>query len=197
MIAYIQGKLIPVAPTQIIIEAAGGIGYEIQISLYTYTQIKTLTHCKLFSYLHITADAHTLYGFADTTERKWFLHLLQVNGIGPRVAITILSSLTSTELQQAIIGKHITTLQTIKGIGPKAAQRIILELSNKVATTPLPEQESISALELQEKLQQEALAALLKLGIPKAQAEKAIIQVIRTHPEELSLENLIKLALKT
>ena len=102
MIAYITGQLTHKAPTQVNIEV-GGMGYEVQISLHTYAQLKDLTTCKLFTHLHITGEAHTLYGFASLAEKQWFLYLLSVNGIGPRVAMSILSSLMPHELQQAIL----------------------------------------------------------------------------------------------
>jgi Holliday junction DNA helicase RuvA len=196
MIAYINGQITHQAPTQVIMDV-GGLGYEVQISLHTYERLKDLTTCKLFTYLHITADAHTLYGFADISEKQWFLHLLQVNGIGPRMAMTILSSLTPKDLQQAILGHHTATLQSIKGIGQKVAQRIILELSGKIGKLTDLGEEVTSYMHNQEALRQEALVALSKLGINKVQAEKAILQIIKTHPGELTLETVIKLALKT
>jgi len=197
MIVYITGELTHQTPTQVIIDV-GGLGYEVQISLHTYARLKDLTAYKLFTYLHITADAHTFYGFADMLEKQWFLNLLQVNGIGPRVATTILSSLTPQELQQAILGQDSARLQAIKGIGQKAAQRIILELSNKVGKlSELPYQVPGGYGHSQESIPQQALAALCKLGINKSQAEKAISQTIRAHQGELSLETLIKLVLKT
>lgn len=195
MIAYITGELTYQAPTQVVMDV-GGLGYEVQISLHTYAQLKGLTACKLFTYLHITADAHTFYGFIDMPEKKWFLNLLQVNGIGPRVAMTILSSLTPKELEQAILGQHAATFQAIKGIGQKAAQRIILELSNKVNKLSDLGQEAAGYNHAQEAIRQEALAALSKLGIHKNTAEKAILQVIKTYQGTLTLETLIKLALK-
>jgi Holliday junction DNA helicase RuvA len=195
MIAYIQGNITQQSPTQVVIDT-GGLGYEAQISLRTYEKIKGLATCKLFAYLQITSDAHTLYGFFELAEKQWFLHLLQVNGVGPRLAITILSSLTPAELQQVILGRHTATLQAIKGIGQKAAQRIILELSNKIDKIAAAEVGVSHLLGGQENLRQEALAALAKLGIPKTHAEKAILQIIKTYQGELDLETLIKLALK-
>jgi holliday junction DNA helicase RuvA len=193
MIAYINGQITHQAPTQVIVDV-GGLGYEVQISLHTYTHLKDLTACKLFTYSHITADAHTLYGFADISEKQWFLLLIQVNGVGPRIAMIILSSITPKDLQQAILGNHIATLQAVKGISQKVAQRIILELSSKVGK--LADLEEVTSYPSQEALRQEALVALSKLGINKMQAEKAILQIIKTHPGELTLETVIKLALK-
>ncbi len=195
MIAYIKGEITYQTPTQVMIEV-GGLGYEVQISLHTYEQLKELSACKLFTYLHITADAHLLYGFGDMAEKQWFLNLIQVNGVGPRIAMTILSSLTPTELQQAILNRQTASFQAIKGIGEKVAQRIILELGDKASKLTTLTEQAPGYAHSQEAIKQEALTALVKLGIQKASAEKAILQVIKTHPGELTLESLIKLALK-
>ena len=193
MIAYIQGNLTYKSPTQIVVET-GGIGYELHISLHTYEALKEVVHCKIFTYLHITQDAHTLYGFMNIEEKQWFLHLLGVNGIGPRVAITILSYLKPSELQQAIITHNAVALQAIKGIGQKVAQRIILELHGKVIKLDvvLPMQQSG-----QEDIYQEALAALIKLGINKPNAEKSIAAILKNYQGEITVETLIKLALSS
>ena len=195
MIAYIAGQLMHKTPTQVVIEV-GGLGYEVQISLQTYAQVKNLASGKLFTHLHITGDAHTLYGFASLAEKQWFLYLLGVNSVGPRVAMTILSSLTPDELQHAILNHSVAMLQSIKGIGQKAAQRIILELSTKVDRLAAGREDVATEVPNQEAIRQEALAALARLGIHKSQAEKAILHVFRTHQGKLSVETLIKLALK-
>lgn len=195
MIAYITGKLTHKAPTQATLDV-GGLGYEVQISLHTYAYLKDLAACKLFTHLHVTGDAHTLYGFMSIAEKQWFLHLLGVNGVGPRMAMTILSSLTPDELQQAISSHSTDTFQSIKGIGTKAAQRIILELSSKVGKLASMTEQAAIDLNNHATMRQEALAALAKLGIHKASAEKAISHIMRTHQGELSVETLIKLALK-
>jgi len=193
MIAYIQGNLTYKSPTEIVVET-GGIGYELHISLHTYEALKEAVHSKIFTYLHITQDAHTLYVFMNIEEKQWFLHLLGVNGIGPRVAITILSYLRPSELQQAIIAHNTVALQAIKGIGQKVAQRIILELHGKVIKLDvvLPTQQSG-----QEDIYQEALAALIKLGINKTNAEKSIAGILKNYQGEITLETLIKLALSS
>jgi Holliday junction DNA helicase RuvA len=192
MIAYIHGSLSYKSSTQIIIDV-GGIGYEVHISLYTYENLKEESSCKVFTYSHITQDAHILYGFASMEEKQWFLQLLSVNGIGPRVAITILSTLTPASLQQAIVASNIAALQAIKGIGQKAAQRIILELQGKIGKVG-------SMLTLQpagqEAIYQEALAALAKLGMHKTIAEKTVASILKEYQGEITVESLIKLALK-
>jgi Holliday junction DNA helicase RuvA len=191
MIAYIHGNLTYKSLTQIIVDV-GGIGYELQISLQTYEILKEEPSCKVFTYSHITQDAHVLYGFGNLEEKQWFLQLLTVNGIGPKVAMTILSALTPQDLQHAIMTNNIVTLQAIKGIGQKAAQRIILELQSKIG--------KVTVLSLQpsgqEAIYQEALAALAKLGIHKSIAEKTVASILKEYQGEISVESLIKLALR-
>lgn len=191
MIAYLYGDITYKSPTQIIVDVSG-VGYEIYISLHTYDVLKDVNIGKVFTYLHITQDAHTLYGFATNDEKHWFLQLLGVNGIGPRVAISILSSLKPDELQQAIITHNAAILKAIKGIGQKVAQRIILELHGKVVKVDsiLPAQAAGK-----EAIYQEALAALTKLGMHKGTAEKAIALIIQNYEGDLTVESLIKLAL--
>lgn len=191
MIAYLYGDIAYKSPTQIIVDVSG-VGYEIYISLHTYDVLKDVNIGKVFTYLHITQDAHILYGFATNDEKHWFLQLLDVNGIGPRVAISILSSLKPDELQQAIITHNAAIFKAIKGIGQKVAQRIILELHGKVVKV-----DSILPVQAagKEAIYQEALAALTKLGMHKGTAEKAIASIIKNYEGDLTVESLIKLAL--
>ncbi|MEM7382964.1 MAG: Holliday junction branch migration protein RuvA [Bacteroidota bacterium] len=195
MIVHIAGQFIHSNPTQVVIEV-GGLGYEVHISLQTYDNIKNLTRGKLFTHLHTTGEAQTLYGFASLAEKQWFLYLIGVNGVGPRVAMTILSSLTPDELQHAILNQSVAMLQAVKGIGEKAAQRIILELSTKAHGLATGHVAVSTEVFSRGSIHREALAALARLGIPKSQGEKAILHVLRTHPDELSVEQLIKMALK-
>lgn len=192
MLTYINGNIAYRSPTQITVDV-GGIGYEIHISLYTYELLKDIHDCKIFTYLHITQDAYTLYGFANIEEKQSFLQLIGVNGIGPRVALTILSSMKPEELQQAIISHNAVALQAIKGVGQKVAQRIILELHGKVTKLEgiLPNQQ-VSQVAIYD----QALAALAKLGIPKSIAEKTVATILKNHPDGITIEELIKLALK-
>eukprot|EP01132_Coremiostelium_polycephalum_P000224 gene224-298_t len=192
MIAYIHGSLSYKAPTQVIVEV-GGVGYELQISLHTYEFLSEQTVYKVFTYTHITQDAHTLYGFASIEEKQCFLQLLSVNGIGPRGAITILSSLTPAALQEAIKLNNAPILQAIKGIGPKAAQRIILELKGKIGKEGGLPYDHPSGREM---VYEETLIALQRLGIQKSTAEKLLATVLKEHPGEMTVEALIKLALK-
>lgn len=194
MIAYITGRLLHKAPTHVVVEA-GGLGYEIRISLHTFSTIKSQETCQLFIHQYIKGDVHMLYGFASQPEKQWFLHLIGVNSVGPRTALTILSSLSPHELEQAIVNDEISTLKAIKGIGDKAAQRIVLELRGKLPSS-LEGQGAVSALTGVQAIDQEALAALVKLGIGKPVAEKAIRQVRSRQHGDLALEALIKQALQ-
>src|SRR5690606_5520252 len=131
MYAYIAGKLVFKCPTYVVVDA-GGVGYHINISLNTYAALGDSEACKLHTWLHVKEDAHTLYGFAEEGERRLFLHLISVSGIGPNTGRMILSSISPTEIQTAIVKGDVPLIQRIKGIGPKSAQRIILELQDKL-----------------------------------------------------------------
>src|ERR1700744_4363447 len=131
MYAYIDGKLAFKSPAYVVIDA-GGVGYHINISLNTYSKLGEGERCKLLTWLHVKEDAHTLYGFAEEGERRLFLHLISISGIGPNTGRMILSSITPQEIQNAIVSGNVSQIQRIKGIGPKSAQRIILELQDKL-----------------------------------------------------------------
>jgi len=191
MYEYISGKLTVKTATYVVIEA-GGIGYNINISLHTYGRIKNLDQCKMYTHLAIKEDAHTLYGFADETEKKLFRHLISVSGVGAGTARMILSSLSPPELHQCIVTGNAPVLQNIKGIGAKSAQRIIIDLKDKLSKeTPgdfLPSSKGNTNRE-------EALSALVTLGFAKNIAEKSLEQVLRTATVDMSVEALIKSAL--
>jgi holliday junction DNA helicase RuvA len=194
MIVHLTGKLLHKSPTYAVIEV-GGLGYDVKISLHTFSAIKTIETCQLFTHQYIKGDVHTLYGFASMEEKNWFLHLINVNSVGPRTAMTILSSLSPLELGQTIINNQVGVLKGIKGIGEKAAQRIILELKDKLGHGLSAGDHTLTTQEL-DPIGQEALAALMKLGIGKLVAEKAIAKVRNTYPNAVSLESLIKQALQ-
>src|ERR1700759_4233408 len=156
MYAYIDGKLTHKSPSYVIIEA-GGVGYHINISLNTYSRLGDAERCKLFTWLHVKEDAHTLYGFIDEGERRLFLHLISISGIGPNTARMMLSSITPEEIQSAIISGNVTLIQRIKGIGPKSAQRVILELQDKLKKEG---PDTLSTVPLNKTAREEALAAL-------------------------------------
>ncbi len=197
MIAYLSGKLVFKDPTYLIIDV-GGIGYEVKISLQTYSKIKDEEHIKLLTFMHIKEDAHSLYGFKEESEKRLFLLLISINGVGPNTGLMILSSLDTQEIEHAILSGDAATIQHVKGIGAKTAQRIILELKDKIGKN-LPDSFSgkIGFLKSDNKVREEALQALITLGFPKAAAEKNIAQALKKTTGEISLEDLIKASLKT
>lgn len=192
MYAYIDGKLVFKCPAYVVIEA-GGIGYQINISLNTYSKLPAGERCKLFTWLHVKEDAHTLYGFADEGEKHLFLHLISVSGIGPGTGRMVLSSITPEEIQAAIVKGDIALIKRIKGIGPKTAQRLIFELQDKLKKEGI---ETLTDVPQYNTAKEEALSALVMLGFAKSVAEKALDNVSRNQPGNLSVEQLIKSALK-
>jgi Holliday junction DNA helicase RuvA len=196
MIAYIEGKMVYKDPTYVVIDV-GGVGYQLKISLQTYSQVKSLEQGRLHAHLHIKEDAHTLYGFFDGNEKRIFMELISVSGIGPNTALVMLSSLSADEIEQAILSEDSRTIQAIKGIGAKTAQRIILELKDKIRKSMYAGQEiPVFSPPSGNNVRQEALQALVTLGIPKAVAEKNIDTILKREGNQLSLEQLIKLSLK-
>ncbi len=197
MIAYIDGKLTYKDAAHAVIDV-NGVGYEIRISLQTFGTITEGERCRLHTHLHVKEDGHTLYGFLDRSEKKIFLDLVSVSGIGPNTALMMLSTLSATEIQHAIVSEDIRTIQAIKGIGAKTAQRILLELRDKIKKdlylTP-----SSPALPVTSNntLRNEALSALTTLGIPRNVAEKSIESILKREGNGITLEQLIKMALKT
>lgn len=195
MIAYLSGKLAHKDPTYVLLEVSG-IGYEVKISLHTYAAIKDKEQLKLLTYLHIKEDAHTLYGFYEGTEKRLFTHLISVSGIGPGSALMMLSSLSPAELEHAIIHEDARTLSGVKGIGAKTAQRVILELRDKVLKGEVVNPAASLKPASHNTVRQEALSALVTLGINRLAAEKTLDTLVKQHGNALSLEELIKLALK-
>lgn len=193
MFAYIDGKLVFKCAAYVIIEA-GGVGYHINISIHTYSKLSDAQNCKLYVWQHIKEDAHTLYGFADEGERRVFLHLISVSGIGPGTGRMILSSITPDEIQIAIVKGDVPLIQKIKGIGPKTAQRMILELQDKLKKEGI---ETLSSLPQYNTTKNEALSALVMLGFAKNVAEKALDNVYKRESGDLPVEQLIKFALKS
>jgi Holliday junction DNA helicase RuvA len=192
MYDYFNGKLVFKAPTHVILDV-GGIGYYVHISLTTYSLIKDQENCKLYISFQVREDAHTLYGFATEGERHLFNHLISVSGIGPNTGRMMLSSATPEEIQSAIVNGQVAMIQKIKGIGPKTAQRVILELQDKLkkqgdnALFPLPI--------AKQSVPEEALSALVMLGFGKSQVEKVLASIVQTE-DTLTVEQIIKLALK-
>ncbi len=186
MFAYLKGKLAFQDPTFVIIDIQG-VGYEVKVSLNTFSKIKDREDIQLFTHFHVKEDAQTLFGFADQHEKSIFQHLISISGVGPSTGLMVLSSLSPEEVEEAIMGEDVRTIQGVKGIGAKTAQRIILELKDKIG------RESASS---RNTIRNEALAALVTLGINKAAAQKSIEKIMKDRSGEISLEELIKLALK-
>src|SRR6201991_3037876 len=157
MYAYIDGKLAFKSPSYVVIDA-GGVGYHINISLSTYSKLGDAERCKLFTWLHVKEDGHTLYGFFDEGERRLFLHLISVSGIGPNTGRMVLSSITPSEIQTAIVKGNVPLIQRIKGIGPKSAQRIILELQDKLRKEG---SDTLSSTPIDKTVRDEGLSALV------------------------------------
>lgn len=191
MIGYLNGNLAVKDPTYVIADV-NGVGYEVKISLNTFTKIKDLDKCLLHTYLHVKEDSQTLYGFFDPEEKSIFLHLISISGVGPNTALMINSSLNVDEVKSAIINEEVLRIQKVKGIGSKTAQRIILELKDKIRKEGFEAGASATA---GSSIRSEALSALTTLGISKNMAEKSIDQVLRKHNNDLSLEDLIKFVL--
>lgn len=196
MIAYIDGKLALKDPTYLIIDV-NGIGYQVKISLSTYSTLPDGERCRLHTYLHIKEDAHTLYGFTTAAEKDTFLHLISISGVGPNTGLMILSSLTVDEIQQAIVREDVRTIQNVKGIGAKTAQRIILELKDKIKKEVMVSDHAPAAGTTHNTVRAEALSALVTLGFAKNVAEKTLDAIIKREGGNLSVEALIKFALKS
>lgn len=190
MFAYLTGILTYKSPSLLHIEV-NGVGYEINITLQTFSKVQSAEKCKLFTHLHITEDAWKIYGFADETERDTFRKLLAVNGVGATTARIILSSLTPAELEQVIFTEDIKALERVKGIGAKTAQRIILELKGKIS---IPKNSTDATVPSHNTIREDALIALVNLGISRAMADAAMKKIATT--ESLTVEELIKQALR-
>ena len=194
MISFIKGKKLEIDPTKIIIDV-NGIGYELKISLRTYSEIKEYSVVNLFTHLQVKEDSHTLFGFYDKSERKTFLSLLSISGVGPSTAIMILSSLSSSELNHAIISSDVLTIKSVKGIGLKTAERIILELKDKISKNLNQKNPNNFLVERDNTIKNEALSALSSLGISKNVVNNHIDRVLDSN-NNISLEDLIREVLK-
>ncbi len=193
MYAYLQGKFTHKTPAQIYIDV-NGIGFEVNVSLNTYSAIQKLHEGKLFTYLQIKEDGHTLYGFFEKEEKEIFLLLISVSGVGASTARMMLSSVRPDEIAAAIIQGNVKLLESVKGIGKKTAERLVLELKDKVGKQTIGT--SGTSFAIANSIEQDALIALTSLGIAKAQAEQAIQKIMRNEPAINNLEELIKKSLK-
>jgi holliday junction DNA helicase RuvA len=192
MIAYLKGDFVHKSPALVQVEV-NGVGYEVQISLHTYSSIQHLEKGVLHTALLIREDAHILYGFFELAEKEMFQLLISVSGVGASTARVMLSYMKPEELSRAIVQGDSRTLEGVKGIGKKTAERLVLELRDKLAKQPL--ESNISALK-NNTLQQDALNALTALGINRQAAGQAIEKTIAANPD-ISVEELIKKALRT
>jgi Holliday junction DNA helicase RuvA len=190
MITQIEGKLVEKHPTHVVVNC-NGLGYEVHISLHTFSQLPDGEYIKLHTHFHVREDVQMLYGFKDTVERDIFRLLIGVSGIGTSTARTMLSSLPPDEIHAAIAGEDVATIQSIKGIGAKTAQRVIIDLKDKVKALPAGAKiQTVSNNTFKE----EALSALEVLGYPRRSAEKVIDNLVQSAPES-SVEELIRKAL--
>ena len=193
MIAFVRGQFVYKSPAVVHIEA-NGVGYELQISLETYSHIQALDKGLLYTHLHIKEDAHTLYGFFEVAEKVLFLQLLSVSGVGAATARMMLSSMKPDELSRNIVQGNTKQLEAIKGIGKKSAERIVLELRDKLSKGKPGL--NISPL-INNTLESDALNALIALGIARAAGEQAVQRVMKAEPSLNAVEEIIKKALKT
>jgi len=191
MITHIQGRLVEKNPTDIVIDC-NGVGYSINISLHTFSQLSSEENVKLYTHLQVREDSHTLYGFSSKLEREIFRLLISVSGVGASIARTMLSSLSPEQVMDAIAHNDLATIQSVKGIGSKTSQRVVLDLKDKILKVyGLDEVSSVSS----NTNKNEALSALETLGFARKQAEKVCSTIVQNDPEA-SVETIIKLALK-
>lgn len=194
MIEYIKGEIVELTPTRMVVECAG-IGYELNISLHTYSAYNGRPTGKIYVYEIIREDAHLLFGFAEKIERELFLMLTSVSGVGPNTARMILSSLPPSDLIQVIATKNEAALTAVKGIGQKTAQRILIDLKNKVKPIEGAAGGVASAGPANEAVAEEAVAALVMLGFQKAASQKTVSSILKSSPA-LAVEQVIKTALR-
>lgn len=192
MIAHINGKLTEKTPTYVVIDC-GGVGYHIQISLNTFEQLPDSESVKLFTHLVIKEDSHTMYGFAADDERVLFTQLISVSGVGPNTARLMLSSLKPNDIRNAISTSNWALIKTVKGIGEKTAQKVVIDLKNKIGKADASG--GLSLVESRNTKVEEALAALTMLGFGKAEAEKGLTKIRQQNPE-YTVEELVKQTLK-
>lgn len=193
MIAFLRGKFVHRSPAQLYIDV-NGVGYDLQISLNTYSSISNLKEGQLFTYLHITENAQTLFGFFTMEEKELFLQLISVSGVGAATARVMLSGLKPDEIVKAIVHGNTKLLESVKGIGRKTAERLHIELRDKLSKISI--EPSGSFISINSSMEKDALQALIALGIGKPMAEKALKKVFDSDKEILSLEDIIKQALK-
>ena len=193
MYAYLKGKFVLKSASQIVLDV-NGVGYEVNITLNTFSAIETLEEGKLFIYMQVKEDAHTLFGFFEHEEKEMFILLISVSGVGAATARMMLSSLKPEEVANAVASNNVRLIESVKGIGKKTAERLVLELKDKVGgkTDITPQNWS----KMPNSLEKDAINALFALGINQKQAELSVKKIISLEPETTKLEDLIKKALK-
>jgi Holliday junction DNA helicase RuvA len=191
MITQIRGRLVEKSPTEVVVDC-NGVGYLLHISLNNFSSLQESENVVLYTHLSIREDAHTLFGFINKTEREIFKLLISVSGVGPSIARTMLSSMTSEEIQNAIATENVALIQSVKGIGLKTAQRVIVDLKDKILKTFDIDELSINSSNTNK---DEALSALEVLGFNRKQSEKVVSAVLKGN-HEASVEQIIKSALK-
>ncbi|MHB0755237.1 Holliday junction branch migration protein RuvA [Polaribacter sp. M15] len=191
MITQIRGRLVEKKPTEVVVDC-NGVGYLLHISLHTFSSLPADENVVLYTHLAIREDAHTLFGFINKTEREIFKLLISVSGVGPSIARTMCSSMTSEEIQNAIASENVKVIQSVKGIGAKTAQRVIVDLKDKVLKTFDIDEVSVTKNNTNK---DEALSALEVLGFQRKQSDKIVTAVLKENPDA-TVEKIIKLALK-
>ena len=195
MIAFVKGKLVHKEATHVVIDV-NGVGYHVFISLATFGKIKDEEACQLFTYFHVKEDIQALYGFLNENDKLFFMDLISVSGIGPNTGMVMQSSLSTDELKSAIVSEDVAVIQGVKGIGAKTAQRVILELKDKIKKEGISTDSGQLTGNLSNNLRTEALSALVMLGINRNTAQKSIDAVLRNSENNITLEQLIKRSLQ-
>ena len=194
MIAFVRGKFVQKSPSRVVVDVQG-VGYELQISLHTYSAISPLEEGLIYTHLHITENSHTLFGFHHPDEKEMFLHLISVSGVGATTARIMLSGMEPREIAAAIVGGNTRQLESIKGIGKKSAERLIVELKDKLGKQFSGSTQAVTGVF--STVEGDAVHALVALGIGRVMAEQAVKKTLQSHSDEIGLENLIKLALQS
>lgn len=194
MIHYIKGEITFKSPTYIIVET-GGIGYKVFVSLNTYAQIEKLERVKILTHFLVKEDSQTLYGFAEDAERQLFVQLLSVSGVGPATTQIMLSSMTADEIKSAIVGEDVNAFKKVKGVGPKTAKRIILDLKDKILKDGGDTPTLNLASPVDNTMRNEALMALVNLGFSKIPVQKALNKILKERKDIETTEQLIRAGL--
>lgn len=193
MYDYIQGKVVSRHPTHVVIETSG-VGYLLHITLQSYDQITEGKDLKIYTWLQVREDIQQLWGFTEPAEREVFLLLISISGIGPNTARLILSGMTPEECKQAILTDNELAFRQVKGVGPKTAKRVLIELKDKIIKTG--GETLVMKAGSKDNAMMEALSALITLGFLKSQAEKALAEVAKVHGRDLPTESLVRMALR-